>query len=193
MLEILVLLATIYLIVGAFPKKGRGRRSMSGYVKGNLDEELALGALASITLVGVALDETMVEAGRISSLVAAWALGDWTAGAGDGPITFGVAHSDYSDAEIEEVIENTGSWDTGDKISREVAKRQVRIIGTFRSDTLATTRMVVFNEGRPMKTKLNWKMTTGDTLKIFAYNNGASALATGATIFANGHVNIFYD
>ncbi len=190
MLEILLLVAV--LLLAKTPKRGRGRRSMSNYVKGNVDEELALGGLAASTLISVDFDETMIEAGRITSVVASWALSDWTAGAGDGPITFGLAHSDYSDAEIEQVIEASGSWDTGDKVAQEVNSRLVRIIGTFRSDTLSTTRMVVFNEGKMIKTKLNWKMTTGDTLSVWAFNNGSSALATGGIIFANGHANIFY-
>ncbi len=166
---------------------------MSRYVRGNIDESLALSTLAAKTLVGAAFDESVREQARITSIEAVYGLIDWTAGAGDGPIIVGVAHSDYSDGEIEAVIEATGSWDIGDKVAQEVANRLVRIIGSFRSDTASTFAQFVMNDGRPVKTKLNWKFATGNSLKVFAYNAGTSALATGAVVSLNGHANIFYD
>lgn len=174
------------------PKKGKGK-SMKGYVKGNLDEGLVLSTLGAQTLVSIVFDEVMREKGRISSIDTTWGLSDWTAGADDGPIVVGVAHGDYTDAEIEEVIENTGSWDIGDKIAQEVGKRLVRIVGAFGSDTAGVFKQIVLNDGKKIKTKLNWQVATGNTLKVFAYNSGTSALADGAIVRLNGHANIFYD
>ncbi len=184
----LALAATI--AAGALAKHGKGRkRSMSGYYKGNVDESLGLGTLASNTLVSDTWDETVNEKSLLSSIVATWSLDQLTLS--QGPISFGVAHSDYTDAEIEEVIENAGSWDRGNKIAREMARRQVRVIGVFEG-LGETVQDVNFNDGRPIKTKLNWVLQTGDTLKMWAYNDSATALSTTApTMKSKGHANLW--
>ncbi len=175
------------------PKRSRRRkgRNMGQYVKGNVDENLAIATLAARTLTSINFDEVMIEKGIITSLVASWSMRDFTAGADDGPILVGLAHGDYTDAEIEAVIENSLSWDVGDKIQQEIARRLVRIVGTFRGGPEASAP-VVLNEGRLIKTKLNWTFITGATLKVWAYNLGASGLASSVPdIFVQGHANIF--
>ncbi len=173
--------------------KKRGRRNRR-YLRGNVDEKLALGTLAASTLVGDNFDESVEERTLVSSLVASYSMDNLTAP--QGPIQFGVAHSDYTDAEIEEVIENTDSWTEGNKISQEISKRLVRKIGTFAAEAIPTSAGAVvdldFNDGNPVKTKLNWILTTGQTLKYWAYNQSSSALATTAPIItASGHVNLW--
>ncbi len=171
-------------------RKGGTRRRMKRYLKGNIDESFNLSTLASATLISNTWDESVVERTRISSIVCSWALDQLTSP--QGPILFGVAHSDYSDAEIEQVIENAGSWNEGDLTSQEIAKRKVRIIGEFVSEELAGLTDVRFNEGKPVKTKLNWVLTTGDTLKMWAYNISALALATtDPAMRAHGHANLW--
>ncbi len=171
-------------------KRKGGRRSMRGYLKGNVDEELSLGTLATKTLVADTWDESPEETTLISSIVLTWSLDNITDG--QGPIIFGVAHSDYSDSEIEAVIENLASWDQGSKVEQEIAKRLVRQIGQFTSSTASAVDDVTFNEGRPMKTKLNWRLNTGDTLKMWAYNISASNLSTTVPVMrANGHANLW--
>ncbi len=188
MLEIIMLLLAVML---AAKKPRRRRRAMGQYTKGNVDEALALGTLAAATLIGQAFGETAVEKCRISSIVATWALSEFTLGAGDGPISVGLAHSDYTDAEIEEVIEVTGSWDIGNKISRERMKRLVRHVGVF--NTQITGEAAVLNDGNSIKTKLNWGLVTGDTLRFWAYNHGTSALAgTDPQLEVTGHANLWY-
>ena len=137
------------------------------------------------------MDETVEERTRCSSLDATWSMSNFTPAQGDGPILVGVAHSDYTAAEIEEVIENTGSWTEGSKVEQEIAKRLVRVIGTLRSLTGATENDVL-NDGKPIKTKLNWILNSGDTLKIWAYNIGGSALATtDPEVNVFGHANLW--
>ncbi len=163
---------------------------MGKYIRGNIDENLQLGTLAGKTLISDTWDETVVERTLVSSIISTWALGGMVAG--QGPILFGVAHSDYSDAEIEAVIENAGSWNEGDKTSQEVSKRQVRIIGTFVGELDSGTVDTRFNDGVPVKTKLNWILTTGDTLKMWAYNLSGAALSTAdPNVTANGHANLW--
>ncbi len=170
------------------PKKSR--RSMRGYLKGQVNETLQLGTLAADTLISDTFDETPTEESVISSIVATWSLNGLVAG--QGPILFGVAHSDYSDAEIEAVLENAGSWDQGDKVNQEIARRLVRIIGTMVGKQGTGTNDVQWNEGRPVKTKLNWKIQTGQTLKMWAYNISGAALTTADPgLRALGHVNLW--
>ncbi len=190
MLEILLTLI-LGVLLAKHPK--RRRRNMGAYLKGNVDEVLALGTLAARTLIGAGFDESMIESGRISSLVATWSLNGVTAGTNDGPILVGISHSDYTDSEVEAVIENTGSWDRGNKIQQEVAKRLVRIIGTFRIETSDIGQQTyVLNDGRPIKTKLNWALMTGDSLSVWAYNLGSSAFATtDPQVHVEGHANLW--
>ncbi len=167
-------------------KKGR---NMRGYVKGNVNEALAIGALAANTLVSALFDETPVERMLASSLVATYSIDDLLAG--QGPYIFGVAHSDYTDAEIEAFIENAGSWDTGDKIAQEVAKRLVRIIGSMVGEQGTGTDDVRFNEGVPVKTKLNWMLNTAQTLRLWIYSKDSGVTTTGSVLHCDGHINLW--
>lgn len=164
---------------------------MGRYIRGNVDEELSLGTLASRTLVSTIFDNVVNERTLISSILARWSLAGMTGNPTDGPILVGVAHSDYTDAEIQAVIDQTVSWNEGDKIGQEIASRKVREIGVFpRAATAAEA--VVLNDGRPMKTKLNWTLLQGQSLRIWAYNTGASALDTTVPVVrANGHANLW--
>ncbi len=170
--------------------KHKGRRRMGKYIRGSVDEDLDLGTLAAKTLLAGAFDEIVGQRMLVSSVVATWTLDGILAG--QGPLLFGIAHSDYSSPEIEEVIENTGSWDEGNKVAQEIAKRQVRIIGTMVNQLDTGTDDVQWNDGRPVKTKLNWILNTGDTLDLWAYNLSTAALTTSAPILrASGHINLW--
>ncbi len=96
---------------------------MRSYVKGNVDENLSLGSLATKTLISDTWDDSVQVRSLVSSIVCSWSLDQLTSP--QGPILFGVAHEDYTDAEIEQVIENAGSWAVGNKIAQEINKRQV--------------------------------------------------------------------
>ncbi len=161
---------------------------MGTYIRGNVNEVLPLGTLGPLTLIAVNFDESPQATALISSLVATWALDSLTIG--QGPIEFGVAHSDYTDAEIEQVLETTGSWNTGDKISQEIGRRLVRKIGVMVSD--GNSLDVKFNQGRPVKTKLNWRLHKDDTLQLWAYNVTGSALTTtNPQLHCDGHANLW--
>ncbi len=165
---------------------------MGGYIKGNIDENLSLGTLAPATLVSVVFDETVNEKALLSSIVANWSLINMTESGADGPIMVGVAHSDYSDAEIEAVIEATGSWNKGDKVAQEVARRLVRIVGTFPAAPGDGIGPAVLEDGRQIKTKLNWMLDTAQSLRLWAYNLGTSGLDTTVpTVHLQGHANLF--
>jgi len=157
--------------------KRKGRRPFRRYLRGNIQEDLDLGTLAAQTPVSALFDETVQERTLVSSIDVLWSMTDWTITTDAGPIIVGVAHSDYTDAEIEAYIENTGSWDEGDKVqSREIAKRLIRHVGVF--DVAITNEISTLNDGKPIKTKLNWILTQGQTLRVWAYNQGQAAVAT---------------
>ncbi len=188
---ILIFITLIAMLAMARKPYRRPKRRMGRYIRGNVDERLDLGTLAGATLVAVAFDDAVTERMLISSLVATWSLSDVTPVENCGPVIVGVAHSDYTAAEIEAVIEAVNSWDEGDLITREIMQRKVRIVGTFR-DRGVPLEQIVLNDGRPVKTKLNWILTTGDTLDVFAYNLGTAAFATtDPQIHVSGHVNLW--
>ncbi len=192
MLEILVVV--IAMLVMARKGRGRGKRSMGRYIRGNVDENLALGTLAAATLVGVLFDETVNERTYVSSIVATWNLSDFTEAADVGPIVVGIAHGDYSDAEIEAFIENTGSWNEGDLVQqREVGRRLIRKVGTFGADgPVDSATSLTLNDGKPITTKLGWILLQGQTLRYWAYNPGAAAVSTtDPNVRLSGHVNLW--
>ncbi len=187
MIELIILAVAFMLLAKRTPKR---RRSMGKYLKGNVDERLDIGTLAGATLVLSTFDDAVVERMLVSSLKATWSLSDVTALENAGPLLVGIAHSDYTAAEIEEVIEAVGSWDEGNKITQERMRRQVRIVGQFSDQGALRTQ--VLNEGRPITTKLNWILTTGDTLDVWAYNLGTAAFSTtDPQIHVEGHVNLW--
>ncbi len=162
---------------------------MKSYLKGNVDESTALSTLGAGVLITTPFDETPEQDVLISSLVASYALDNLVAG--QGPVEFGIAHSDYTQTEIAEVLDNANSWDQGNKVDQEIAKRLVRTIGIMVGIQGTGTNDVPFNEGKPVKTKLNWKLITGDTLQLWARNISASALTGAPILRAQGHANLW--
>lgn len=118
-------------------------------------------------------------------------MSDFTIGAGIGPFLVGIAHSDYTAAEVEAWIEQTQSWNEGDLIGQEIAKRKIRIVGTFHNFGDAATTFTL-NDGKPIATKLGWILIQSQQLSLWAYNLGTAAVATTVpTVNVQGHVNLF--
>ncbi len=187
----IIILGILLMLMAKKRGGGRKRPNFSKYVRGRVDEQVSMTTLAPKTLVSALFDENVDEEMRISSIKATWSLSDLTEGSGIGPIQVGIAHGDYTDAEIEEVIENTGSWDRGDLIAQEIAKRKIRTVGVFPT-TLSGTGVAVLNEGRQITTKLNWLLQTGQTVRVWAYNQGSNAVATTVPIVSlQGHANLW--
>ncbi len=167
------------------------RRRMGRYIRGDMDEQLALSTLAAKTAVKGNFDQVVNGRTFVSSVVATWALSEFTKSTGDGPILVGIAHGDYSAAEIEAWIENSGSWDEGDLVQQEVGKRKIRRVGIFHTPD-DEAQAVVLNDGKPIRTKCGWILNDGATLSHWAYNLGTSALATTSpTLNTQGHANLW--
>ncbi len=102
----------------------------------------------------------------------------------EGPITIGLAHGDYTDAEIEEWYEDQASWLQGDKIAQERARRKIRVITTFQG----LSELETVNDGNPVRVNLKFKLQDGETLSLWAYNEDGNTLTTGTIIDLKGRV-----
>ncbi len=178
-------------IVLAILMAKHGRRKYRKYLRGNIDLDFLLGTLGAESLISAVVPDTVVEKAWCSSVKAAYSIQALTKTPTTGPITIGVAHSDYTSAEIEAWVENLGAWDQGGKIEQEIARRKIRVIGTFENPE-ATGDTTVLNDGRKFTTKCGWQLVTGQTLRFWAYNEGSSALATtDPTVHVTGHANLW--
>ncbi len=119
---------------------------------------------------------------RLISYVGTWVFED----AGIvGSAVVGFAHGDYTVAEIKEAIEAAGSINVGNKVEQERANRLVRIVGTL-SNSAGVVADLVLNDGRPIKTRLNWLIPIGQTFNMFVYNDGVAAFNTASFVKVNG-------
>lgn len=187
MIEIIML---AFILVMMARKGTPRRRAMGRYIRGNIAENLALGTLAANTLIGGTTD-TVNERTLVSSIVASYTLSGVTPGDNVGPVLVGLAHGDYSDAEVEEWVENQTGWDEGDLLSQEISNRKIRRIGLF-DIPAAVGQAISLNEGRAIKTKLNWILNQGQAIKVWAYNMGTAAFSTtDPNVHMQGHANLF--
>ncbi len=165
---------------------------MGRYLRGNIDVNQSLGTLAGSTGILGAISDVVEEKALISSIVCTYALEGMTQGDNIGPISVGVAHSDYILSEIEAWIEQVTGWAEGDLQAREVANRLIRKIGTWPADPAGDLGAAVLNDGKSIKTKLNWVLTTGQNVTFFFYNEGGSPLATtNPNAHVVGHANLW--
>ncbi len=149
--------------------------------------------LTTKNVVAQNVGTTVNERTFISSIKCLWGLSNVTPAANAGPLMVGVAHGDYSAANIEEFIENTGSWNEGAKLSQEIARRKIRIVGIFDSPgAQLDAEKVTLNDGKQLTTKLGWILLQGQTIKIWAYNTGTATLAsTQPDLTVSGHANLW--
>ncbi len=159
---------------------GRGRYQLR---KVRTIPQITVGTLATVTVVTGALTGNSDAQYRLVSAHHTWSMRDHTAG--EGPYTIGYAFGDYTVAEIKEAIEISSSISPGDKIAQEKANRWVRIVGRFAGDQVTE----VLNDGKPIKTRLNWAVQIGSVVNAFLYNeDGAANQTTGTVIDLTGNL-----
>ncbi len=153
-----------------------------------INSQASPGALAAGAVVEEAIVSATTDPLRIITLEASYSWSDIAAAIDDGCV-FGVAHSDYDATEIEECLESFASIDLGDKIAQERSKRLVREIGTISSaGVVAVGGSAPFNDGRPVKTRLNWMMSTGDQLVMWIRNASGAVWTTGSRVTVAGNI-----
>ena len=123
----------------------------------------------------------------MSSIDCDYSLSNFTIAANVGPIEIGVAHGDYTLAEIQAWSDLSTGWDEGNKGSQEIAKRLIRTIGVF-SGPEVTNAVSTFHE----KVKLNWILNQGLSLQFWFKNNGSAAISsTDPNVNVQGHANLW--
>ncbi len=146
----------------------------------------AAGALATLDVVTNAVTTAASETYRLISVICSYSWSDIGAIIDDG-CEFGFAHSDYTAAQVEECLESFLSIDRGDKRAQEFSNRLVRSVGTIsQAGALAAAAGASFNDGKPVKTRLNWLMTTGDTLNLWIRNASGVVWTTGSSVTISG-------
>ncbi len=158
-------------------KHGKNRRPI--FVS-RIDVELGLGALTTDNVVAQVFSQTLDQEVWAISADVTVVVSDHTAG--DGPFIVGIAHSDYSAAEIEEWLEEASSWLKSNKIGQERAKRKCRIVATF----AGTQAEQIFNDGNPKRIKLGFALEDGMTLQLWAYNASTDTFTTGSLVHMHG-------
>lgn len=172
-------------------RRGRRKPNFSKYIKGQISIDMDLGTLAGNTGTRSAVPDVVIEKARVSSIVCTYTMGQVTPGNDIGPVAVLVAHSDYTLAEIEEWLEASESWSQTDLVAKEVADRRIKLVGMFETPDSASDT-VTLNEGKPIKTKLNWQLYTGQGLAFVGYNTGSSAFATtDPDVHFRGHANVW--
>lgn len=181
MLEILILLSILFLAM--YNRRATPRRRYN-LRKVRAIPQIALATTANTIVVTQTCFPAADGAYRMISCSATWTLKEIDLS--ETTIMVGYAHGDYTVTEIKEAIEIANSISVGDKIAQEKSNRLVRIVGTFSGHgSGVTTSSVGLNDGRPIKTRLNWFIPIGKTFNIFAYNDTGVTLAGGMLVDAN--------
>ncbi len=166
-------------------KGKRKRRYNPNFRAIRVNASLSLGTLAQFAmgignLVGSADGQY-----RVVSADLTWSISGLTVG--EGPLAFGLNHSDYSTTEAKEWFDSAASISKGNKVLNEQRRRKCRQSGTF-SGALAAE---VINDGKPIRTKFSMQSPIGTLVEFWVHNGGsASPLTTGATVRVAGKLYI---
>ncbi len=166
-------------LVHSMAKHQRRRRgARKRYLQ--IQDSMAIGALAAGDVIKEDLADTVDD-----KVFALWFKGT-VASTGhtalEGPFQVGLAHSDYTSAEVEEALEAVGNWDEGDLVAREQGKRRVRRVGQF----TGTDVDEVLNDGTAIFVKMMFPLENGTTLATWARNNTGSAFTAGTNVRFDG-------
>ncbi len=165
------------------PKKSNRRRY--NLRKVTVNSKSAAGALATGAVASNQVINAAVNSYRLISVDASYSWTDIVAAVDDGCV-FGLAHGDYSAAEIEECLESFASIDPGLKIEQERSRRLVRSIGTIQGSHDSANSGAAFNDGRRVKTRLNWLITPGQQLQLWIRNASGVVWTTGSSVSIAG-------
>ncbi len=115
-----------------------------------------------------------------------------------GPLQFGLAKSDYSDAEIEAWVENPSGFTRANLVQQEISNRIIKLVGAFTYPAVASAAKVsarAINDGKPVHTRLNWRILSGQSLSLWVFNAGNDDVVatSGQDVNAYGKINGFWE
>ncbi len=145
----------------------------------NVNETISVGALADGVVVKSDGDAFGRDFYWISSDLY-WGMTNHTAA--EGPLVVGLAHGDYTVAEIAEALNITGMENPGDKTAKEQGRRQVRRAGQF-SGVVGDE---VLNDGKTIRTRSKFMVETTQAPAFWAQNKSSATLTTGTLIKVSG-------
>lgn len=181
-MEIVVVSIVFLAILIGMAKRRRSRRFRALPVQG----AITLGALAADTVIKQNHTGSFGRDAYVISGDLDLCMRNQTAG--EGPVKVGIAHGDYTAAEIEECLEATDSWDPSDKVANEKRRRQVREIGVF--PAIAVDE--VLNDGRKIRVPFKFVCESGQTIAFWAWNRSGAALTGGASVSYDGKIYVRY-
>lgn len=160
------------------------KHKYDGYRKLPVDETMALATTGSDAVVASDFDSTFDEPNRVLSVVLTWAVKALTSG--ETPLVVGISMGDYTAAEIEEALEAQNSWASSNLVGNEQARRFIRTVGVI----AGVNADISLADGRTIKTRLNWRVPGGQTLKVWLWNKSGATLTTGAFLEVQGHAHV---
>lgn len=179
--ETVTLVAVMMLVIMA-ARKRRKRRAKLVYIPVNT--ALSLSTLADNAVIKGTMQAVFTRRFRVVYVKGYWSLRGGTAT--EGPISIGMAHSDYSVAEIVEATD-AAVISSSEKIAGERAKRLVRKVGSFPG--LATNEELRGNKGgEAVYTKLNWAIEEDFSLDFWAQNRSGGGLTGGQVLEFDGNI-----
>ncbi len=178
MYYIYIIAALVLLVLAA--KKRRRRRS-GRFVALPFNTQQALATLADETVVSADLTTNLAEDFYAISVDI---IASIDGGASEGPVEVGVAHDDYTVAEIKEFID-VNLTDPDDKIAQERSRRLIRRLGTI-ANIGAGGASLVPRSGEAKRIPLRFVLGDGHTLSAWVMNHSGGALTTGAVITFSG-------
>ncbi len=155
------------------------RRRRQPLVPLKFQVQLALSTLGNDTALEVGCIPALQQDFDVISTDLIAALREQTAG--EGPIEFGLAASDYTVAEIVEALDATPLRQVS--VEMERSKRRVRSYGQFAGLVTEET----MNDGNPVRRKMFLRVAAGmTTANVFVVNRSGSTLTTGTILEISG-------
>ncbi len=149
-------------------------------------KSIPIGALDTLDVTSGALLNASTTPYRLITADLSFNISDLAALIDDGQ-EFGIAHGDYTAAEIEECLEAQSAIDVGDQVQNEFANRRVRTIG-FMVGAPGTDASKTFNDGKSIKIKLNWLISVGKFISVWVRNGSDTIYTTGSNMLVMGTV-----
>ncbi len=161
-------------------KRSKGRKDIA-FAAISVTENLAVGALVNNTAIFGALIAALGDDFYAISADLMWTMVDGTGG--QGPVEVGVAHGDYTIAEVKEYLDVDMS-DPGNLIAKEQNRRLIRRAGIF--NVLSGAESLF--DGQAKRLPLKFVINEGSPFNMWLMNRSGGTLTTGMLIRVSGTV-----